>query len=93
MSDDAREARKRRLDDAVREYIESMRAEGKIPDGHFTTGWILGISMGGYEEAKEIDGLITESSPGINNFMASGLAQATGEEFSYQANPRWASDD
>lgn len=81
---DRRTARRRKLDEAIREYMADFTDERGI-DG-VVVGWILGVAHARYPEGGvEEDNLLIESTEGINNFLARGLADSTAESFASQA--------
>ena len=82
---DLEEYRKKKLNDAVAEYVTLMKEAGGLKKDHFVTGWVIGIAITGFDENGEVDGSFIESSHGINNFFASGLAATTSEKFASQA--------
>ena len=84
MMNESRNDRRKALDNAVREYVQHGIKSGDFDDTSVISGWIIGISTAGYEGGKDIDGHIVESSPGVNNFMAAGLALATSTAFESQ---------
>ncbi len=57
-------------------------------DPGMVVGWTIGIALTrfGQDGLADEDNLMIESSPGINNYMACGIADATAESFQMQAS-------
>ena len=82
----------RKLDQAVREYVTACtEAWGNEPA--MVIGWTLGIGLTRFSADGEDDMLMIESAPGINNYLARGLADATAESFQAQASGWGEPDD
>lgn len=77
---------KAKLDTAIHEYLAEVSAAWKNDNPGIVVGWTLGIGLTRFEEDGEEDNLMIESSPGINNYLARGIADATAESFQAQAS-------
>lgn len=90
MTKTNRERAKSALDEAVRQYIETLTPdlnedEPDMPH-RVIIGWTIGIALTSIDaEGNDYDHHIVESQPGLNNFMATGLADITAEWFKAQA--------
>lgn len=77
---------KQALDEAVREYFDAVSEAWENDNPGYVVGWILGIGLTRMEDGDEEDNLMIESSPGMNNYLARGVADATAESFQAQAS-------
>lgn len=79
---------KAKLDQAVREYVEECAVAWENEDPGMVVGWTIGIALTrfGQDGLADEDNLMIESSPGINNYMARGIADAAAESFQMQAS-------
>ena len=80
----SKEIRKRRLDEAVTEYFQGGVEEGVFDGGGLIIGWTLAVAVSRIIDGDEADGLFVEQSPGMNNFMAAGLAVGASGVFENQ---------
>lgn len=98
MTKTNRERAKSALDEAVRQYIETLTPdlnEDKPDMPHrVIIGWTIGIALTSIDaEGNDFDHHIVESQAGMNNFTVSGLAGATAEVFAMQALGHVDDDD
>ena len=93
VNESSRKARREKLDQAVRDYIQDGVETGDFSPGGIVVGWVMGIAISRVTDEGEFDNHLVESNPGINNFMARGLADATAEAFAYQSTAAYSSDD
>ena len=89
----ARKARREKLDQAVLDYIQDGVETGDFEPGGIVVGWVMGIAVSRVTDEGEFDNNLIESNPGINNFMARGLADATAEVFANQSTAVYSPDD
>ena len=80
------EKAKLKLDAAVQQYYsETSRAWNNDNPG-MLMGWTLGMSLARVDEDGDEENMLQiESSPGLNNFTARGIAESAGEAFAAQA--------
>lgn len=74
------------LDHAVRDYYTAVSEAWGNDNPGVLVGWTLGLGITRFEANGEEDNLMIESSPGINNYLARGIADATAESFQAQAS-------
>lgn len=80
------DALKARLDVAVSEYYYEISKVWANDNPGMVMGWVLGLSLAAVDEDDdETNALQIESSPGLNNFTARGIADSTAEAFAAQA--------
>lgn len=93
MSDEKEQrikARGAKLDAAFEEYVRDLVNTGDMEPGHLV-GWVAGINIVHFEEdGSDRDGIMVESTPNINTFLARGLSDATAEIF---AADNWGVED
>ena len=77
---------KRKLDQAVREYVQECATAWENDNPGMVIAWTLGVALTRFGEDGEEDNLMIESAPGTNNYLARGLADATAESFQLQAS-------
>ncbi len=77
---------KAKLDEAVREYLREVSLAWENDNPGVIVGWVMGLGITRFEQGGEEDNLMIESSPGINNYLARGIADATAESFQAQAS-------
>ena len=75
-----------KLDHAVREYFTEVSLAWENDNPGTLVGWTLGMALYRMEAGDDEDNLMIASSPGLNNFMARGVADATAESFQAQAS-------
>lgn len=80
------DAARRKLDQAVREYYTAVSVAWENDNPGMLVGWTLGMALSRFDAEQEEDNLMIESSPGLNNFMARGVADAAAESFQAQAS-------
>jgi hypothetical protein len=85
---------KAKLDQAVREYIAECAEAWEEPEPRgMVVGWTMGVALTKFGSEGDEDMLMIESSPGLNNYMARGVADATAESFQLQASGYGDIDD
>lgn len=82
-----------KLDQAIREYFDEVSKAWENDNPGMIVGWIAGMALTRIEEGDEEDNLMIVSSPGINNYLARGVADATAESFQMQATGWGEIDD
>lgn len=81
-----RKVRGAKLDAAFEEYVRDMVNTGDMPPG-ILSGWVAGISVVHFDPSgSDTDGILTESTPNMNSFLARGVADATAERFGQVAS-------
>lgn len=85
---------KSKLDQAVRAYHAAVSVAWENDNPGIVVGWVMGMAVSRYDENDvEEDNLMIESAPGLNNFMARGVADAAAESFQAQASGWGEQDD
>jgi hypothetical protein len=81
------EVAKGKLDQAVLEYYSTTSRIWENDNPGMVLAWTLGLAISRIDRETGIEEnpLQIESSPGINNFFASGVAMHTAEAFADQA--------
>ena len=92
IDESARNQRRAKLDEAVREYMRDGVESGDFSPG-IVSGWVLGVCHSVVNERGEFDNHLVESNPGINNYMARGLADATAKAFASQSSMPYDPDE
>ena len=88
-----RMARKAKLDEAFQEYIRDMLKNGDIEPG-ILVAWVAGMQITHFgEDGEDRDGMIAEDKPGMNVFLARGVADATAERFQQTATGFYDPED